>query len=168
LTENFHGEEMSGSMSGFENLLLSALGDGGLTGRIPDWLLNCRKLQVLDLSWHNLQSSIPSWFCQLEGLFSLDRNQSANGLQYNQASSFPPSILLSNNRTNGSIWPEIGCLRQLPVLDLSRNNITGTISSSISNNVNLEMLDVKTRKFSKKKKKKSKTEPRKANQDEQN
>ncbi|KAL0282650.1 UNVERIFIED_CONTAM: Phytosulfokine receptor 2 [Sesamum angustifolium] len=55
------------------------------------------------------------------------RNQSASGLQYNQASSFPPSILLSNNRINGTIWPKIGQLKQLHVLDLSRNNITGTI-----------------------------------------
>ncbi|XP_073302760.1 phytosulfokine receptor 2 [Primulina huaijiensis] len=183
LTKNFHGEEIPGNITGFEGLLLFALGNCGLTGRIPDWLLNCRKLQVLDLSWNHLQGSIPSWIGQMEGLFYLDlsnnsltgaipkgitelkslvsvtlyfpslnmssgiplfvkRNQSASGLQYNQASSFPPSILLSNNRINGSIWPEIGCLRQLHVLDLSRNNITGTIPSSISNMVNLEMLDL--------------------------
>ncbi|KAI3457442.1 hypothetical protein Pfo_014105 [Paulownia fortunei] len=183
LTRNFHGEEIPENVSGFESLLLFALGNCGLTGRIPNWLLNCRKLQVLDLSWNHLEGSIPSWIGQMEGLFYLDfsnnsltggipkgmtelkglisatscssslnastgiplfvkRNQSANGLQYNQASSFPPSILLSNNQINGSIWPRIGELRQLHVLDLSRNNITGTIPSSISNMVNLETLDL--------------------------
>ncbi|KAL0399405.1 UNVERIFIED_CONTAM: Phytosulfokine receptor 2 [Sesamum radiatum] len=183
LTKNFHGEKIPEDVSGFESLLLFALGNCGLTGRIPNWLLNCQKLQVLDLSWNHLEGSIPSWIGQMEGLFYLDfsnnsitggipkgitelkslisgncsssslntstgiplyvkRNQSASGLQYNQASSFPPSILLSNNQINGSIWPEIGQLRQLHVLDLSRNNISGTIPGSISNMVNLETLDL--------------------------
>ncbi|KAK6157384.1 hypothetical protein DH2020_011632 [Rehmannia glutinosa] len=183
LTKNFHGEEIPQNVSGFESLLLFALGNCGLKGRIPNWLLNCRKLQVLDLSWNHLEGSIPSWIGQMEGLFYLDfsnnsltgeipkgltelkglisasicssslntstgiplfvkRNQSASGLQYNQASSFPPSILLSNNQISGSIWPEIGQLIQLHVFDLSRNNITGTIPSSISNMVNLETLDL--------------------------
>lgn len=183
LTKNFHGEEIPENVSGFESLLIFALGNCGLKGRIPNWLLNCRKLQVLDLSWNYLEGSIPSWIGQMENLFYLDfsnnsltgeipkgmtelrslisaksytaslntstgiplfvkRNQSANGLQYNQASSFPPSILLSNNRINGSIWPEIGRLKQLHVLDLSRNMITGIIPSSISGMGNLETLDL--------------------------
>ncbi|KAK6154354.1 hypothetical protein DH2020_008602 [Rehmannia glutinosa] len=170
-------------MTGFENLLILALGNCGLNGRIPNWLFNCRKLQVLDLSWNHLEGNIPSWIGRMEDLFYLDfsnnsltgeipkgiteleslisvksytyslntstgiplfvkRNQSSSGLQYNQASSFPPSILLSNNRLNGTIWPEIGKLKQLHVLDLSRNSITGTIPSSISNMINLETLDL--------------------------
>ncbi|KAG8364916.1 hypothetical protein BUALT_Bualt18G0048500 [Buddleja alternifolia] len=183
LTKNFHGEEIPENVSGFESLLIFALGNCGLSGKIPKWLLNCQKLQVLDLSWNHLEGSIPSWIGDMNSLFYLDfsnnsltgeipkgltelkslisensyssslntstgiplfvkRNQSASGLQYNQASSFPPSILLSNNRINGTIWPEIGKLRQLHVLDLSRNIITGTIPSSISNMVNLETLDL--------------------------
>ncbi|PIN00541.1 Serine/threonine protein kinase [Handroanthus impetiginosus] len=183
LTKNFHGEEIPENVTGFENLLIFALGNCGLNGHIPNWLLNCRKLQVLDLSWNHLEGSIPSWISQMESLFYLDfsnnsltgeipkgitelsslisaksytsslntstgiplfvkRNQSASGLQYNQASSFPPSILLSSNRLNGTIWPEIGKLKQLHVLELSRNTITGTIPSSISNMANLETLDL--------------------------
>ncbi|KAL8505805.1 hypothetical protein ACS0TY_016872 [Phlomoides rotata] len=183
LTKNFHGEEIPENVSGFESLLIFALGNCGLNGRIPKWLLNCRKLQVLDLSWNYLEGSIPSWIGEMEGLFYLDfsnnsltgeipkgitelrslisaknyksslntatgvplfvkRNKSASGLQYNQASSFPPSVLLSNNRINGTIWSEIGQLKQLHVLDLSRNNISGTIPSSISNMMNLETLDL--------------------------
>ncbi|KAL0353771.1 UNVERIFIED_CONTAM: Phytosulfokine receptor 2 [Sesamum angustifolium] len=183
LTKNFMAKKIPEDASGFESLLLFALGNCGLTGRIPNWLLNCRKLQVLDLSWNHLEGSIPSWIGQMEGLFYLDfsnnsitgaipkgitelkslisgncsasslntstgiplyvkRNQSASGLQLNQASSFPPSILLSNNQISGSISPEIGHMRQLHVLDLSRNNISGTIPGSISNMINLETLDL--------------------------
>ncbi|PHT43813.1 Phytosulfokine receptor 2 [Capsicum baccatum] len=183
LTRNFHGEEIPNNVTGFENLMIFALGNCGLNGQIPTWLYNCRKLQVLDLSWNHLDGNIPRWIGEMEKLFYLDfsnnsltgeipknltdlkslisphsyasslnsptgiplfvkRNQSGSGLQYNQASSFPPSIYLSNNRLNGTIWPEIGHLKQLHVLDLSKNNITGTIPSSISNMANLEILDL--------------------------
>ncbi|GAV72315.1 Pkinase domain-containing protein/LRR_1 domain-containing protein/LRRNT_2 domain-containing protein/LRR_4 domain-containing protein/LRR_8 domain-containing protein [Cephalotus follicularis] len=183
LTMNFVGEEIPTNVSGFESLKVLALGNCGLKGQIPVWLLICKKLQVLDLSWNHLDGSIPPWIGHMEHLFYLDfsnnsltgeipssltqlkslvstnyslsndtaaagiplyvkRNQSANGLQYNQASSFPPSIYLSNNRINGTIPPEIGQLKQLHVLDLSRNNISGTIPSSISEMQNLEVLDL--------------------------
>lgn len=183
LTKNFLGEEIPKNASGFESLMVLALGNCALKGQIPAWLLRCRKLQVLDLSWNHLDGSIPSWIGQMENLLYVDlsnnslsgeipksltelkslistnctqsyltasagiplfvkRNKSANGLQYNQASSFPPSIYLSNNRINGSIWPEVGRLKQLHVLDWSMNNITGTIPSSISEMENLETLDL--------------------------
>lgn len=182
LAKNFRGEELPSNISGFKNLKFFALGNCALKGQVPAWLLNCSKLQILDLSWNRLSGSIPHWIGQMESLFYLDfsnntltgeipkslaelkslissnnsilcdqtigiplyvkRNQTARGLQYKQASSFPPSILLSNNRINGSILPDIGKLKQLHVLDLSRNNITGTIPTSISDMENLEVLDL--------------------------
>ncbi|KAG5254959.1 phytosulfokine receptor [Salix suchowensis] len=183
LTKNFVGEEIPRNVSGFQNLMVLAFGNCALKGQIPFWLLSCRKLEVLDLSWNHLDGSIPNWIGQMENLFYLDfsnnsltgeipqsltqlkslisannssphltasagiplyvkRNQSASGLQYNQASSFPPSILLSNNRINGTIPPEVGRLKDLHVFDLSRNNIMGTIPSSFSEMENLEILDL--------------------------
>ncbi|KAF5203888.1 Phytosulfokine receptor [Thalictrum thalictroides] len=182
LTKNFHREVIPENMSGFENLMILALGNCALTGQIPMWLLNCTRLQVIDLSWNHLSGSIPPWIGQMDNLFYLDisnnsltgeipksltdlkslispdgcanatasigiplyvkRNQSANGLQYNQASSFPPSLLLSNNKLNGTLWSEIGRLKGLHVLDLSRNNISGTIPTTISDMENLEVLDL--------------------------
>ncbi|RDX78021.1 Phytosulfokine receptor 2, partial [Mucuna pruriens] len=183
LARNFHGEEIPESLTaGFNSLVVLGLGNCGLKGRIPAWLLKCTKLEVLDLSWNHLEGSIPSWIGSMGNLFYLDlsnnsltgeipkgltnlkglispnyhisslfvsaiplyvkRNKSDNGLQYNHASSFPPSIYLSNNRLSGTIWPEIGRLKELHILDLSRNNITGTIPSSISEMKNLETLDL--------------------------
>ncbi|KAJ6417162.1 hypothetical protein OIU84_002962 [Salix udensis] len=182
LTKNFVVRKFPGNVSGFQNLMVLAFGNCALKGHIPVWLLRCRKLEVLDLSWNHLGGSIPSWIGQMESLFYLDfsnnsltgeiptsltdlkslisansssphltasagiplyvkRNQSASGLPYKQASSFPPSILLSNNRINGTIPPEVGRLKDLHVLDLSRNNITGTIPDSFSQMENLEILD---------------------------
>ncbi|KAK3028417.1 hypothetical protein RJ639_039627 [Escallonia herrerae] len=130
-----------------------------LNGSIPPWIGQMESLFYLDFSNNTLTGEIPKSLTQLKSLISANcssfnlststgiplyvkRNQSASGLQYNQASSFPPSIYLSNNRISGTIWPDVGQLKQLHVLDLSRNNITGTIPSSISDMENLEVLDL--------------------------
>lgn len=130
-----------------------------LDGRIPPWIGQMENLFYVDLSNNSLSGEIPKSLTELKSLISTNcsrsyltasagiplfvkRNKSASGLQYKQASSFPPSIYLSNNRINGPIWPEIGRLKQLHVLDWSRNNITGTIPSSISEMENLETLDL--------------------------
>lgn len=130
-----------------------------LNGSVPSWIGHMENLFYLDFSNNSLSGEIPKSMMQLKSLitsrcnssdpftingipFYVKRNQSAYGLQYNQVSSFPPSIYLSNNRFNGTISSEIGRLMQLHVLDLSRNNITGTIPDSISNMRNLEVLDL--------------------------
>ncbi|KAF9590839.1 hypothetical protein IFM89_038711 [Coptis chinensis] len=129
-----------------------------LNGSIPPWIGQMENLFYLDISNNSLTGELPRSLTNLKSLTSpngctnatasvgiplyVKRNQSANGLQYNQASSFPPSLLLSNNKITGILWPEIGRLKGLHVLDLNRNNITGTIPSTISDMVNLEMLDL--------------------------
>lgn len=130
-----------------------------LDGSIPSWIGQMDSLFYLDFSNNSLTGEIPKSLTELRGLISpncsrsnltssagipllVKRNKTASGLQYNQASSFPPSIYLSNNILSGNIWPEFGQLKALHVLDLSRNNITGTIPSSISEMENLETLDL--------------------------
>ncbi|KAL6554225.1 Phytosulfokine receptor 2 [Orobanche minor] len=130
-----------------------------LEGTIPSWIGRLEGLFYLDFSNNSLIGRIPKSLTELKGLMSasssssnlntssgiplfIKRNQSASILQYNQASSFPPSIILSHNQINGPIWPEIGGLTELHVLDVSRNNLTGTIPGSISNMANLETLDL--------------------------
>ncbi|KAJ1375385.1 Serine/threonine-protein kinase, active site [Sesbania bispinosa] len=130
-----------------------------LNGSIPSWIGHMDSLFYLDFSNNSLTGEIPKSLTELRGLMCsncnranlaaiaanplfVKRNTSASGLQYNQASSFPPSIYLSNNMLSGNIWPEIGRLKALHVLDLSRNNITGTIPNTISEMENLETLDL--------------------------
>ncbi|XP_068338344.1 phytosulfokine receptor 2 [Pyrus communis] len=130
-----------------------------LDGPIPLWIGQMENLFYLDFSNNSLSGEIPKSMTELKSLISMNcthanlsasagiplfvkRNRSATGLQYNQVSNFPPSILLSNNRINGTIWSEIGRLKQLHVLDWSRNNISGSIPSSISEMENLEAMDL--------------------------
>ncbi|KAL8171910.1 hypothetical protein V2J09_023714 [Rumex salicifolius] len=130
-----------------------------LQGNVPSWIGKMDKLFYMDFSNNSLTGEIPKSLTQLKRLVSssvatldpsvfigtplyVKRNQSARGLQYNQPSNFPPSILLSNNRLNGTIPTDIGRLKQLHSLDLGRNNIGGAIPDSISDLSNLEVLDL--------------------------
>nr|KYP46458.1 Phytosulfokine receptor 2 [Cajanus cajan] len=111
-----------------------------LNGSIPSWIGQMDNLFYLDFSNNSLTGEIPKSLTELKGLMCpncsrenlaafafiplfVKRNTSVNGLQYNQASSFPPSIYLSNNILSGNIWPEIDC-KDLTVADLlkSTNN----------------------------------------------
>ncbi|TYH30110.1 hypothetical protein ES288_A01G067400v1 [Gossypium darwinii] len=146
-------------LSGCKKLEVLDLSWNHLNGSIPTWIGQMESLFYLDFSNNSLTGEIPKSLTQLKGFISsnsslatfsssagiplyVKRNQSSSGLQYNQLSSLPPSLYLSNNRLNGTIFPEIGLLKQLHVLDLSRNNITGIIPASISDMKNLEILDL--------------------------
>ncbi|KAM7251270.1 hypothetical protein ACFE04_023153 [Oxalis oulophora] len=142
-----------------EKLQVLDLSWNHLDGNIPSWIGQMEHLFYIDFSNNTLSGEMPRSLTELRSLVSANcslsnittatgiplyvkRNQSAHGLQYNQASSFPPSIYLSNNQINGTIMPEIGRLKELHILDLSRNNLSGTIPSSISEMENLEALDL--------------------------
>ncbi|KAJ1691950.1 hypothetical protein LUZ63_016105 [Rhynchospora breviuscula] len=128
-----------------------------ITGAIPGWLGELDYLTYLDISNNSLSGGVPKTLTQLKSLVSghtssnmtyfglplyVKRNRSTNGLQYNQLSSFPPSLYLNNNGLNGSIWPEFGNLKSLHVLDLSHNGLTGHIPESLADMENLEVLDL--------------------------
>ncbi|TKY70537.1 Phytosulfokine receptor 2 [Spatholobus suberectus] len=73
LTKNFHGEEIPESVTvGLGSLMILALGNCGLKSYIPSWLLNRRKLEVLDLAWNHLNGILPSLIGQIENLLYLD------------------------------------------------------------------------------------------------
>lgn len=184
LTKNFFDGERIPEVGihGFRNIEVLVIANCNLLGSIPQWLLNCTKLKVLDLSWNRLDGVIPSWIGSYDHLFYLDlsnnsftgeipgslaqmkglissnnsqqgppmedfpffikKNTSGKGLQYNQVSSFPPSLILSNNVLVGPILPGFGDLKQLHVLDLSKNSLSGTIPDELSGMSSLETLDL--------------------------
>ncbi|KAH7518522.1 hypothetical protein FEM48_Zijuj09G0180600 [Ziziphus jujuba var. spinosa] len=168
---NFHNEELLADTSlYFKNLKVLIIANCRLTGSIPQWLSNSRKLQLLDLSWNCLSGTIPTCLSNFGFLFYMDlsnnsltgvipknisrlkslidrdisleepspdfpffmkSNLNNRGLQYNQLSSFPPTLDLSYNNLSGQIWPEFGILRKLQVLVLKFNNISGPIPDNL-------------------------------------
>ncbi|KMZ76287.1 Receptor kinase [Zostera marina] len=147
-------------LSNFRNLQLLDISWNHLNGRIPDWFGDFDSMFYLDLSNNSLSGEIPLNLTKIAWLvgtsnggvssaltvvelpFFSKRKDSVKGFQYNQVTSFPPSLFLSDNRLNGSIWPEFGDLRKLQVLDFSANNLTGNIPDELSKMSNLETVEL--------------------------
>jgi Leucine-rich repeat (LRR) protein len=128
-----------------------------LNGNIPPWLGKLDSLFYIDLSNNSLSGELPVSFTQMRSLIStnglslsptedlplfIKRNSTSKGLQYNQVSSFPPSLILSNNLLVGPILSGFGHLVNLHVLDLSWNNFSGPIPYELSGMSSLEVLNL--------------------------
>ncbi|KAK3154679.1 hypothetical protein QOZ80_2BG0193800 [Eleusine coracana subsp. coracana] len=145
-------------LANFEQLKVLDLSWNQLVGNIPPWIGDLEFMFYLDLSNNSLTGEIPNSLSSMKGLitwnisqqstetdyfpFFIKRNKTGKGLQYNQVSSFPPSLVLSHNKLTGPILPSFGSLRNLHVLDLSNNHIYGIIPSEISGMSSLESLDL--------------------------
>ncbi|XP_026664660.1 phytosulfokine receptor 1-like [Phoenix dactylifera] len=127
-----------------------------LGGNIPSWLGNLEYLFYLDISNNSLTGQIPDSLSEMKSLISsnvtqqgfsmpdfpfyIKRNSTGKGLQYNQVSSFPPSLILCHNKLVGPILPGFGNLVKLHVLDLSWNNLSGIIPEELAGMLSLEYL----------------------------
>ncbi|XP_009398913.2 phytosulfokine receptor 1-like [Musa acuminata AAA Group] len=148
-----------------EELRVLGLPWNRLTGEIPSWFGRFDHLFLLDLANNSLYGEIPASLAELKSLtseippqdgvdfsiefpfFGWSSNQQIleplkNQQMYKHYTDFPPAVILSYNRLNGSILKEFGNLRYLHRLDLSRNNLSGSIPEELSSMVNLERLDL--------------------------
>lgn len=96
LSKNFYDEELPGDVNligsaMFQNIQILGLGGCRFTGRVPMWLSNLVKLEVLDLSYNNITGSVPGWFGTLPNLFYLD-------LSYNLLTGYFPMELIGLRR----------------------------------------------------------------------
>ncbi|KAH1098805.1 hypothetical protein J1N35_015726 [Gossypium stocksii] len=138
-------------------LQLLDLSWNSLEGSIPSWISKFEYLFYLDLSNNSISREIPESLTGLENLvhktallkessehFSLvkSKEQGRPRLAYNDLWSFPLTIDLSHNKFTGPIWPSFGNLKNLHVLNLEENNLSGSIPDSISGMTSLEVLDL--------------------------
>uniref|UniRef100_A0A1J3HRS7 non-specific serine/threonine protein kinase n=1 Tax=Noccaea caerulescens TaxID=107243 RepID=A0A1J3HRS7_NOCCA len=165
LSKNFMGEEIAKDVAGFESLAIFALGNCGLRGQIPSWLLNCKKLQVLDLSWNHFHGTIPRWIGQMESLFYIDfSNNTLTGeipvaitelkslihlnctdSQTTTDASAIPLYVKRNKSSNGLRYNQVS--RFPPSIYLNNNRLNGTILPEIGRLKELHMLDLSRNNF---------------------
>ncbi|KAL5208338.1 hypothetical protein ABZP36_032773 [Zizania latifolia] len=145
-------------LAGLRKLKVLDLSWNILTGPIPPWLGEFDRLFYLDISNNSLQGGIPGRLTQMPALitggdgnyeapvqdfpFFIRPNSSMRGRQYNQVSSFPPSLVLAHNNLTGGIPPALGALTRVHVVDLSWNELSGPIPPELSGMSSIESLDM--------------------------
>ncbi|CAI0542560.1 unnamed protein product, partial [Linum tenue] len=116
-----------------------SLSENRLLGRIPEHLSNCSMLFSLDASNNHLSGKIPRWIWKFPHLQVLDlsRNKFSGSLPLGFITSQIREVYLSRNLLGGTLTKGDGAHNDyssypLNVLDLSHNQIKGTIPRWIS------------------------------------
>ncbi|KAE9453576.1 hypothetical protein C3L33_14519, partial [Rhododendron williamsianum] len=132
-----------------------------LEGSIPSSLVQCRNLDLLDLSYNNLSGNIPPEITGLremrifinlshnflEGDLPIELSKLENVQEMDLSSNrftgrvFPrisscialSSLNISHNLLDGELPESLGDLKNLKVFDVSGNGLSGTIPKSLSN-----------------------------------
>jgi Leucine-rich repeat (LRR) protein len=116
LASNYIGGDTPVGLGHLTNLRILDLGQNNLVGMIPSSFSNLCNLQTLDLQWNNISGEITEL---VDGLCQC----SNSSLEY---------LDLSGNRFLGGNLPSsLGGLNKLQTLDLSWNQMIGTIPKSI-------------------------------------
>ena len=118
----------------FQSLLMLGLWNTTLSGTIPpSWgsVSAFPRLQVLDLSHTRLHGPLPSVSNTRLGVLNLHNCNFSSDLDAFWSSSSPLlAASLADNALSGSLPSQPGALSQLTFLDLSSNNIEGTVPLS--------------------------------------
>ncbi|XP_059074968.1 LRR receptor-like serine/threonine-protein kinase ERL1 [Cryptomeria japonica] len=149
ITNNNFSGEIPQDIGNITSLEVLHMNGNKLRGSLPSSLRYCKKLKILDLGNNKIEGHIPEWIKDLQQLRIVNlRSNKLRGL-------IPPEILqlqnlqildLSKNNITGKI-PEqlgvqLGVLKALISLNISRNNLTGEMHGSLGEIQELESLDL--------------------------
>ncbi|KAE7996105.1 hypothetical protein FH972_000853 [Carpinus fangiana] len=126
------------------SLVFLDLSYNNLEGSIPRAFGNMAALVHLDLSSNKLDGAIPQTLENLHNLQVLDLSNNSISGEVPDLSKFPllRKLYLSNNRLNGSLTKGMGKLSKLRALEVSSNLLEGDVTEAhLSNLSNLNTLD---------------------------
>ncbi|KAL6342767.1 hypothetical protein AAG906_016601 [Vitis piasezkii] len=133
---HLHNNRLSGdippSLRNCKSLGLLDLGGNKLSGNLPSWMGEWTTLVALSLRSNKLIGNIPPQICWLSSLIILDGSEYGSILKFvrsidlssNDFLSGLESLNLSCNNLMGSIPEKMGSMKALESLDLSRNHLS--------------------------------------------
>nr|APU94870.1 leucine-rich repeat receptor-like protein kinase [Pohlia nutans] len=121
-----------------------------LNGKLEGWVLqNLEHLQVVDVSNNNITGEIPQQFPNNITEITMNNNLFTGSLPQLDQLSLVQIINLSNNELTGNINPQIfTALTNLITLDLSFNQLQGTLPDTVKNMVALQTLNLQNNQLS--------------------
>ncbi|GLT41239.1 hypothetical protein SLA2020_153180 [Shorea laevis] len=148
---NFAGEIPEVSFVNSFSPLVIDMSNNHFSGKLPRWMGNISLLKGLSLSKNHFEGPFPIEFCGLDRLDFLDLSN--NHLSGSIPECFNPFYIshvhLSNNRFTGPLTTAFygNGSSYLETLDLTRNNLTGTIPVWIGNLPSLRIILLKANHF---------------------
>ncbi|XP_076891365.1 receptor-like protein EIX2 [Bidens hawaiensis] len=138
------------------SLRLLSLRSNKLEGKIPDEIRHLSSLQILDLAHNVLSGNLPTCFINFSVMSGSDTPSpifrytviteslvtKGNSYTYSTTLYLVTSLDLSDNQFSGSIPDELVRLLGLRYLNLSHNDLTGTIPNLFNHTGKLEALDL--------------------------
>ena len=118
------------------------LGHNQLEGSLPSWLWNLPKLQVMDISNNHLHGPMPEDFSNLHGYMDTNgsEDQSQVGMtDLTDTTLYDQNLVLTIQNTDAKYT---SILSVLTSIDLSSNELTGEISTNISQLLKLKYLNL--------------------------
>lgn len=171
ISDNSFSSSVSDSLSNLTRLSRLSLSGNLFAGKIPASLGSLHQLEELYLNNNRFTGSIPSTFAYLINLKRLELQQndisgefprlgSLKNLNFLDAndnyitgeipSTLPPSLLefsIRNNKLKGNLPTTFGDMKYLEVLDLSHNQLCGTINSALFRLPSLQQLTLSHNNF---------------------
>ncbi|KAF8377885.1 hypothetical protein HHK36_031273 [Tetracentron sinense] len=147
LSRNSFSGEIPTSIGSLSNLEELYLDNNRLQGSIPESLKGLVSLKRLELQGNKLSGEFPD-LGSLKSLFFLDTSD--NGISGRVPGTLPASLVeisMRNNNLEGNLPENIGVLGFLQVMDLSHNQLSGTVLSVLFDHPSLQQLTLSHNEF---------------------
>lgn len=145
LFSNQFSGSLSPSLSNCSSLVRLRLEDNSFSGEIPFKFSHLSDITYLDLSRNKLTGGIPSDISQAAQLqyFNISNNPELGGMIPEKTWSLPllQNFSASSCSISGNLPPFRSC-KSISVIELSMNNLSGTVPTSVSNCQAIERMDL--------------------------
>ncbi|XP_066321215.1 tyrosine-sulfated glycopeptide receptor 1-like [Miscanthus floridulus] len=150
-SNSLHGILEGTHIAELTNLVILDLGENNFSGKVPDSIVQLKKLQELHLGYNSMSGELPSTLSNCTNLTNIDlgNNNFSGELTKVNFSNLPNLKILDlrENNFSGKIPETIYACHSLTALRLSSNNFEGQLSKGLGNLKSLSFLSLSGNSF---------------------